>query len=246
MKDAIIEIQCRFCRTILRGKNCTGIEDMFVTCPTCEKSYPFRIYLRRDIYFDCNVSPIDSIMYHSYKDNEIWRQNQYRTESPYSITLITLNEDNEFYIKSNDRKLPSSIKNTKLAKSQIDDIRCHIKELDNNWELHETYYLCPACGNVMIVTSPPIGYGDDIGCECPCCGNRIYFGGTRGLYDEVMRINEFSANPMILARNVYKSKTEMIAQMLHSEIFLIDGYSLIVKASANGWKVSHILKLNVS
>lgn len=98
----------------------------------------------------------------------------------------------------------------------------------------------------MIVTSWPREFSDDYFCECPCCNSRFYFGGTRFAENEAIRINEISANPLILARKVYSNKINMIVKLLNSEVLLIDNYRLIIKAFNNGFKVTHILKLNLS
>lgn len=247
MIDDILTIKCPFCGAVLKVRTCSGIEDKYVTCPVCKQKLKFSSYVRLPIE---ESDSIDSIMHgyivredDGYTDSHVCQHRQYifDIEEPYSISVIPLQEGSQILIKATNE---TALKDLQIDKDQLDYIRTQIKELVEGRKYVNIYYLCPKCGNVMRVIDYPRVTGDDVRCECPACETQISFGGTVLSDVKITKISEISLTSNKSARKIFVFKTKMIGKELKSDVYLIDNVRLILKRADEGWKITHIFKLN--
>lgn len=250
MDQDIITIKCRNCDAVLKVRNCSGIEDKYITCPVCKQRSRFSFYKRLSSSpEDENKVLIDSIMHgHFIREEErdgnrdSGQPSQYfHIEEPYSISVITLHEDESILFKVTNKSHPKDIH---IDDHQLDTIRTYIRELVERRKYGNRYYLCPKCGNVMKVIEYPRSTGDDIGCECAFCKNQYYFGGTVFSEKKITRLTEISSNPRMAARKFYIAITKLMAKKFQKDVYLIDKVRLIMKYSDEAWIVSHIVVMN--
>lgn len=112
-----------------------------------------------------------------------------------------------------------------------------------NEDCYNYAYVCPICGNSLVIEEAHMVFGDDYVCQCPVCGNTYVFGGTYPYGFKFTPLEYLHPNPHKLAYEAMLTRCKMIAKKEKKSICQFEDVILILEKLRNKYQVTHLMKL---